>query len=409
MKNLDFGRCALGICVTVALLPACGGSQPPIGTTDARSAARPLASHSYQVIYNFQASNDAELPLWEDAPLLYSGGLLYGTAAGGNTGEGCGVSCGTAFEVSQSGEESLLYTFKGQPDSGNPFGALISFQGTIYGVAGSGGSSGNGAIFALDSSGNERVVYSFKGGSDGAFPAGPLTTFDGTLYGTTTEGGTYGFGTVFALEPSGNERVLHSFKRGADGEHPYGGVTVLDGELYGTTSSGGTYGFGTVFGASPSGKERVIYSFEYGTDGAAPTGQLTAADGKLYGTTTDGGGDGYLGTVFEVTPSGMERVLHRFLQSIVDGEFPEGTLLHQNGKFYGTTSSGGRHGLGTVFVVTTSGKEHILHNFATVPDGRYPTGGLTAINNVFYGTTAEGGTGACAYGDGCGTVFALHP
>ena len=94
-------RFALSISAA-AMLAACGGSPPPISAPDAKSAARPLASRSYQVIYSFQASNDAELPLSEDAPLLDSGGLLYGTAAGGNTGKGCGVSCGTAFGVSQS-------------------------------------------------------------------------------------------------------------------------------------------------------------------------------------------------------------------------------------------------------------------------------------------------------------------
>ncbi len=56
----------------------------------------------------------------------------------------------------------------------------------MYGVAAGGGQAETVAIFTLDSSGNERVVYSFKGGSDGAFPAGSLTSFNGSLYGTTT-------------------------------------------------------------------------------------------------------------------------------------------------------------------------------------------------------------------------------
>lgn len=375
----------------------------------AGSLSRPLANRSYHVIYSFQAANDAELPLWADAPLLYSGGLLYGAATGGNSGPGCGVSCGTLFSVSPSGSEKLLYKFNGQSDGGDPFGPLVSYEGMMYGVTSGGGSSGNGVIFALDSYGNERVVYGFKGGSDGAFPAGSLTEFNGALYGTTTEGGSDGFGTIFVLQTSGAERVLHSFAKGADGEHPYAGLTVLDGNLYGTTDGGGTYGFGTVFVIGPAGKERPVYSFAYGTDGAAPTAPLTAVGGKLYGTTTDGGGENYLGTVFEVTPSGSEQVLHRFLESTTDGYFPESTLLYRKGKFYGTTVLGGRSGLGTVFVVTKSGVERVVHNFQTVPDGRYPTGGLTEINNTLYGTTSEGGTGACAYGDGCGTVFALHP
>src|ERR1700678_2677551 len=35
MKNLDFGRCALGICAAAVMLAGCGGSQPPIGASGA--------------------------------------------------------------------------------------------------------------------------------------------------------------------------------------------------------------------------------------------------------------------------------------------------------------------------------------------------------------------------------------
>ena len=35
MKSLDFGRYALCICTAVAMLAACGGSQPPIGAPGA--------------------------------------------------------------------------------------------------------------------------------------------------------------------------------------------------------------------------------------------------------------------------------------------------------------------------------------------------------------------------------------
>lgn len=402
-------RYALCISVVSSMVTGCESPQPSVGLLGAEHASRPLDVRSYGVIYSFQGTGDAELPLWEDAPLLVSRGLLYGTAAGGNSGDGCGVSCGTAFEVSPGGAESVLYRFKGEPDAGNPFGPLINVGGTMYGVAAGGGSTGNGAIYALDSSGNERVVYSFKGGSDGSLPAGPLTALNGTLYGTTAEGGKSGLGTIFSVTPSGEERVLHSFKYRSDGAHPYGGVTVLHSLLYGTAAGGGTYGVGAVFVVSASGKERVIYNFAYGTDGAAPTGPLTAVSGRLYGTTTDGGGQNYDGTVFEVTSSGEEHVLHRFLKSLTDGQFPESALLYQNSKFYGTTSSGGKYGVGTIFVVTRSGSERLLHSFESVPDGRYPTGSLTAINDVLYGSTTEGGTGACSYGDGCGTIFELQP
>jgi hypothetical protein len=46
MKNLDFGRCALGICAAAAMLAGCGGSQPPVGSTGAMPQTSALATHA---------------------------------------------------------------------------------------------------------------------------------------------------------------------------------------------------------------------------------------------------------------------------------------------------------------------------------------------------------------------------
>ena len=71
---------------------------------------------------------------------------------------------------------------------------------------------------------------------------------------------------------------------------------------------------------------------------------------------------------------------------------------------YGTTEGelGGSAALwGTVFSITTSGKEKTLYDFKGPPDGAYPVAGLAALNGAFYGTTQEGGT------SGWGTVFSI--
>ncbi len=78
------------------------------------------------------------------------------------------------------------------------------------------------------------------------------------------------------------------------------------------------------------------------------------------------------------------------------------------GTLYGTTSWGRAYGSGTssggtVFSITTSGKEKVLHSFGKGSDGADPRAGLIHVNGTLYGTTAEGG----AHGDG--TVFALTP
>ncbi len=78
----------------------------------------------------------------------------------------------------------------------------------------------------------------------------------------------------------------------------------LDGNLYGVTGSGGVNGLGTVYRLTPSGIETVLWSFK-GSDGETPFSTLTQGpDGRIYGTTYRGGasgGLGYGGTVFELT------------------------------------------------------------------------------------------------------------
>lgn len=171
----------------------------------------------------------------------------------------------------------------------------------------------------------------------------------------------------------------------------------------------------------------MIYSFLGGRDGAAPQAGLVALRGSLYGTTS-GGGTGSSsnfgnGTVFKVTPSGTERVLHRFGGYPNDGAFPTAGLTVAQNILYGTTISGGNGpcydqyrnpaGCGTIFKVTRLGKETALHVFGNAigsqQDGVEPAAGLTFLNGVLYGTTTLGGNGHCQVSTmfGCGTVFKI--
>src|ERR1700684_3845211 len=76
-----------------------------------------------------------------------------------------------------------------------------------------------------------------------------------------------------------------------------------------------------------SGSYTLLYSFRCSPDGADPeAGLVRDADGNLYGTTTSGGQSGY-GTVFKVTPSGTETVLHSFTGSNSDGTTPYNATL----------------------------------------------------------------------------------
>src|ERR1039458_4056797 len=130
--------------------------------------------------------------------------------------------------------------------------------------------------------------------------------------------------------------------------------------------------------ASPAQAQKtLIYSFGPSPAGASPVASLVLDSmGNLYGTTLDGGADRF-GTVFKITPSGAETVLHSFPANSLDGALPEaGLVMDSNGNLYGTTSSGGVHGVGTVFEVTSTGTETVLYSFTGGPDGGIPYGGL---------------------------------
>jgi uncharacterized repeat protein (TIGR03803 family) len=272
--------------------------------------------------------------------------------------------------------------------------------------------------------GGYKLLYSFKGGPDGELPFAGLIFVKGMLYGTTNDGGypgsecgvSPGCGTVFRLSTTGSKKVIYNFKGPPDAYGPVFALLNLDGTLYSTTQGGGSgCGCGTVFGVTTSGSEHVVYSFKGGSDGATPFASLTAVNGKLFGTTYYGGStrcSGGCGTVFQVNTSGGERVLHRFRGPPHDGSNPLGPLVAVNGELHGTTWLGGDgacyYGCGTIFEVSTSGKEQVLHNFTGAPDGENPGGGLVDVGGALYGTTIAGGTsGACPKFGGCGTFFRL--
>jgi uncharacterized repeat protein (TIGR03803 family) len=440
-------RFALGVSVAT-MLAGCGGPHSsidapgvlPQGTTIAAPTDQGKSkTASETVIYSFHGSlegnGDGEFP---EAGLINVDGTLYGTTPRGGIG---GV--GTVFSISPSGQEHVVYSFKGGSDGLYPLDSLIDLNGMLYGTTSEGGNATChliecGTVFAVDpSSGNEHIVYRFNGGLDGEYPFDSLIAVNGTLYGTTSQEGdpTCQCGTIFSVNPvSGQERVLHRFKGGSDGSGPTAGLLALGNTLYGTTYAGGTVncpegiiaGCGTVFAYNISSRrERVVHPFgDNATDGGNPRASLIYMKGVLYGTTAGGGlrncpvfyGSSDCGTVFAVDPSsGQERVVHYFRGP--DGSKPRGPLVAVNGFLYGTTSNGGSKtqkcdggtGCGTVFRVTPSGKERVLHIFQAPGDGLEPLAGLISVNGALYGTTQVGGFRNDSNGFTWGAVFKISP
>ncbi|HEY3778539.1 MAG TPA: choice-of-anchor tandem repeat GloVer-containing protein [Rhizomicrobium sp.] len=269
-----------------------------------------------------------------------------------------------------------------------------------------------------------HVMYSFPEVGAGASPhAAVIRDTQGNLYGTTFMGGGQpnGNGTVFKLAPDGTYTVLHAFTGGPDGDGNYPDAPLImdkSGNLFGTTQAGGIdggcgmNGCGTVFEVASDGTESVLYIFGGGNDGAFPMGALLP-DGKggFYGT-ADSGGANRLGTVFHLSSRGKETVLHAFASGS-DGDSPEaGLIADKAGNMYGTTNYGGGGcagpGCGTVFKITPGGTETVLYAFTGGNDGANPEAVLIRDKaGNLYGTAEFGGVAEACGGSGCGTVFKL--
>jgi uncharacterized repeat protein (TIGR03803 family) len=373
-----------------------------------------------------------------------SAGNLYGTTqTGGIAGANCGTGCGVVFQVDKTGKETILYSFTGGADGGNPVAGLLrDSAGNLYGSTLLGGSTANcgygcGVVFKLDTAGNETVLHTFLGSGpgsvDGAQPEGVLIEDSkGNLYGTTAIGGENDGGTVFRLSTTGKETVFSFGNDGQQptnlGEQPLAGV-IRDsaGNLYGT-SWGGTNspnppeGLGVVYKLTESelaknGAGTILHTFT-GFTGTVPDGALPYygsllrdSAGNLYGTTYIGGIAGNCptnsgcGTVFKVDAAGAETILYNFTGG-ADGGYPAAGLIRDStGNLYGTGILGGTSNAGVVFKLDTAGTLTVLHNFTGGADGGVPLGDLVrdSAGNLYGTTSASGGCGQC------GVVFKIKP
>ncbi len=231
---LMFCGVALASCSRATGTSPLPGAQTGATMPLAASLAHGSTDAGYKSLYSFQGGADGQQP---NGPFIDVNGALFGTTlAGGELcpqGVSQGISCGTVFRVRPSGRENVLYRFKGGTSDGAlPQQGLVTLNGELYGVTVFGGDGGSGSgcndlgcgtIFKVSLSGNERILYSFKGGTtDGWYPEGGLFAMNGTLYGTTSNGGglscpgNSGCGTIFVVSISGVEKVLYDFKGGTE-------------------------------------------------------------------------------------------------------------------------------------------------------------------------------------------------
>jgi len=260
-----------------------------------------------------------------------------------------------AFKLDTAGNETVLHSFGNSSDGVNPTQGLVMDKvGSLYGTTNGGGSSYYGTIFKLDSAGNETILHNFAGGSsDGAYPDGGHLTMDkaGNLYGLAAGSRSIAKGVLYELSKKGTFTIQHSFAGGtSDGCTPLGTVAMdKAGNFYGTTRACGSHNYGTVWRVSRSGKETILHNFAgYPSDGFYPYGGVARdSKGNLYGVTQQGGAHHY-GTVYELSAKGKLTLLHSFSGSGGAGPLGE-SFRGAEGTLFGTTVGGGTYGYGTVW------------------------------------------------------------
>jgi uncharacterized repeat protein (TIGR03803 family) len=397
------------------------------------------AGSKYKVLYNFKGGNDGIDP---HGNLVFdSAGNLYGTTAqgGGTTAcDGQYQGCGIVFQLEprSSGpwKENVLYSFTDGSTGGVGLegNLVLDAAGDIYGTAYYGGSDFEGTVFELTpGSGGwtEKTIYAFcpSGCGDGASPAsGVIFDNAGSLYGTATAGGTDGGGgVIFKLTPSnGNwtESVLYSFcpaySCGSGGWYPWGLTKTANGAFYGSTVYGGNYfwpcvpgdGCGAVFKFNPkSGDYVALHRFD-GRDGAFPnSGVVLDNQGNIYGTTTSDGAFG-CGTVFELSPKTGGGWTYDVRYNLRARASAGSLAIDSAGNLYVATSgiTGGtcqNQANGEISKLTPKAQGHwqfsTIHSF---PSGAQPSSGLIFDSQGnLYGTAATGGA------NGYGFVFEITP
>ena len=316
----------------------------------------------------------------------------------------------------------------------NPIFLVQATDGNFYGVTADSDET-SGEVFKMTPVGTLSEVYTFvQFAGVNSFIAGK----DGNLYGLSFgDGKPYDSrpgvrvigneGTVFKLTPQGNLTRVFSFDGSGHGGTNENSLTLgTDGNFYGTSQNGGPNvsdpltGAGTVFRVTPDGVETVLYAFNGGSDGGDANSVILASDGSLYGTTKFGGSgscqqklpNGNIlssgcGTIFKNVSGSSFETLYTFTGT-ADGAYPTAALVEgKDGNLYGTASALGPNNNGTIFTITRSGAFTMLHSFSGT-DGANPSALIQGVDGNFYGVTSGGGSNATSTLVP-GTVYEMTP
>jgi len=305
-----------------------------------------------------------------------------------------------------------LYSFNpARGDGSVPLAGLVEAGGAFWGTTSAGGSGrgARGTVFKFVPGTSPVVMHTFRGG-DGASPRGELLVVGRTLYGTVESGMLENQGGIYRMSTLGSFKVMHKLIE-EEGTNPTAGLMRhWNGNFYGTAVGGGVNygGLGTVFQMTPAGVVTVLFSDFEGWYAGPKSPLVQHVDGSLYGTTSTQGPHGG-GSVYRITTAGTYELKHSFFFEEGDplGCMPlAGLTPIASGNLAGVAPAcGGEHG-GTVFKVSVGGVVSLAHDMVPGVDGIHPEGALVLHKDgVLWGTTRFWDT-AFSY-VGCGSVFAL--
>jgi uncharacterized repeat protein (TIGR03803 family) len=334
--------------------------------------------------------------------VLDASGNIFGIAsAGGANGTGA------VYEV-QAGNTTpvTVASFPAGATPLNPSGLVMDSAGDLFGFTQGGGDANNdGTVFEIPKGTNTiGTVAQFNSASTGARPGGNLVIdSNNNVFGVTSTGGGTGGGTVWVL-PAGSGSISPIANLPGAG---VGGLAIdASGNLFGTTTGNAGQGVkGTVWGlARGTNVIQTLGAFAGGTFGSTPVGAIAVDKSDfVYGVTSDGGTGS--GTIWQLQP-GIPIISLATLGGPAGGPPAGGVVLDNNGNLFGTTSAGGGNsgtGQGSVWELhARSVNVTVLQTFSGT-DGSAPRGDLVTdrFGDVF-GTTSTGGA------NGGGTVFEMN-
>jgi len=371
------------------------------------SLAIPARAQTYSPLFTYPITNNNTSGItWPSLMSQGQDGEFYSTIQTNGV-----YNLGSVYKITTTGQYALLYSFCSEgahcPTTGaNPTGGVtLGFDGNLWGTTLNGGKDGAGTVFKLTPTGTLTNLYNFTNGKDDSAPDyPPRQGQDGNMYGVSEAQYSGQYGSFYKLTTKGiiTPHPFDPIKSWSPNLPTQGS----DGNFYGTTQLGGdvTCKCGAVYKATPAGKLSLLHLFtgiNVNQDGYRPNGVLVeGADGNFYGVTYQGGAKN-VGTVFKISPAGAYSVLYSFGSVTGDGTLPlSGVTFGTDGTMYGTTVSGGTKNAGTLYKITTAGKETTLYSFCSVActNGFSPSTALVLhTDGKFYGNTAGNSLGGSVF------------